>query len=148
MEKLPITLYPKKSKKILNLIICLALVVLGISIIDKNFWAGMLNIIMFGIGTIMFAVNLHPQASYLKIDEKGLEMRTLFRSTMIPWHVIHGFTTKKVLFKNMVTFNFNVQYIDLSKMKNRTPALPDTYGMSAKELAKKLNDIKKQFSYS
>lgn len=144
MENLPIILKPSKLKQISLFLICLGFVVLGFLIIEKNFWVAILNIILFGMGVLIFAINLHPKASYLKIDQQGIEMRTLFRSTSIPWYAVNSFSSKRIMLNKLVMINFNEKYIDVSKLKDRTGALPDTYGMSAENLAKKLNEIRQQ----
>ncbi|ASW74764.1 hypothetical protein IQ37_16020 [Chryseobacterium piperi] len=144
MQKLPTTLYPSKLKQSLLIIISLAFVTLGFVIIKSNFWIGLFNIIFFGLCLFTFIITLIPSASYLKIDEKGFEMRTLFRSTFIPWHVVNSFSTKRIFINTMVMIDFNPQYIDTSKLKSKTGAFPDTYGMSAKKLAELMNKYKAQ----
>lgn len=144
MQKFPTTFYPSKIKQSLLIIISLAFVTLGFVIIKSNFWIGLFNIIFFGLCLITFIITLIPSASYLKIDEKGFEMRTLFRSTFIPWHVVNGFSTKRIFINTMVMIDFNPQYIDTSKLKSKTGAFPDTYGMSAKKLAELMNNYKTQ----
>ena len=144
MENLPLTLKPSKLTQIVLFLICLGFVFLGFNIMSKNLGIAILNIILFGIGTIVFTINLFPKSSYLKITDKGIEMRTMFRSTFIPWYVINGFSTKRIMFNKMVMIDFNEKYVDVSKLRSKTGALPDTYGMSGEKLAEKLNAIREQ----
>ncbi|WBV55856.1 hypothetical protein PFY10_16720 [Chryseobacterium daecheongense] len=142
MEKLPVTFYPSKLKQSILLIISLLFVIMGFYIVTTNLWIGLANIIFFGLCVIVNVIMLIPNSSYLRVDRKGFEMRSLFRSTFIPWHVINGFSTKRIFINNMVMIDFDSEYIDISKLKSRTGAFPDTYGMSAGKLAEIMNDYK------
>lgn len=71
-------------------------------------------------------------------------MRSLFRSTFIPWEAVNSFTTKRVALNKMAMIEFNEKYIDPSKLKSRAGAFPDTYGMSAQKLAEIMNEYKAQ----
>lgn len=144
MQKLPVTFYPNKFKLSAYLVISLSFVFLGFYIDTMNRWIGVANIIFFGLCAIIFIIMLIPNSSYLRVDEKGFEMRSLFRSTFIPWHVINSFSTKRIFINNMVMIDFNSEYIDTSKLKSKTGAFPDTYGMSAKKLAEIMNEYKAQ----
>lgn len=148
MQELPITFYPSKLKQSIYLIISLLFVVLGFYLVTTTAWIGIANIIFFGLCAIIFIIMLIPNSAYLRVDEKGFEMRSLFRSTFIPWHVISSFSTKRIFINNMVMIDFDSQYIDTSKLKSRTGAFPDTYGMSAGKLAKIMNEYKAQATHS
>jgi len=124
------------------IIVSLGFVVLGISLLEKKLWVGVLNIFFFGICLIIFIINTLPNSSYLKIDERGIEMKNLFRITFIPWKAVSGFTTKSILIKKVVSFNIDKDLLGNSKMREKTGAFPDTYGMSAEKLAKLLNEYK------
>ena len=45
----------------------------------------------------------------------------------------------------MVVFDIDQKLLDSSKIKSKTGAFPDTYGMSAKNLANLLNEYKAKF---
>ncbi|KQT25684.1 hypothetical protein ASG22_02940 [Chryseobacterium sp. Leaf405] len=144
MQKLPVTFYPGKLKHIILAIASLVFVILGISIIRGGSWLGLFPAFFFGICLTVFIINLIPNSSYLKISEKGFEMRTMFRSTFIPWEVVTGFSVKRIAITKMVIIEFNNQYIDTSKLKSKTGAFPDTYGMPAQKLAEIMNEYKAQ----
>lgn len=144
MQNLPLTLRPGKLKNIILILISIAFICMGIVLIDKNLWVAILTIFLFGISLIVFIINLIPNTSYLKIDERGLEIKSLFRTTFIPWQVVSGFKTKQIFVNRLVTFDINEKYLENSKIKSKTGAFPDTYGMSAKKLAALLNDYKEK----
>jgi hypothetical protein len=146
MQNLPLTLKPGKIKNTILILISIAFICMGIPLMEKNLWAAVLIIFLFGISLIVFSINLIPNTSYLKIDERGLEMKNLFRTTFIPWQVVSGFTTKQIFLNKLVMFDIDERFLEQSKMKSKKGALPDTYGMSAKNLAALLNDYKNQLN--
>lgn len=144
MQNLPLILKPGKVKSILLMIISITFIILGISLLDKNLLIAILNIVFFGLCFVVFLINLIPGSSYLKIDEKGIEMKNLFRITFIPWEAVHTFKTKWIVFNKLVVFDLNKSLVD-NKMKLRQGGFPDTYGMSAAKLADLLNEYKAKF---
>lgn len=145
MQNLPLTLKPGKIKNTILILISIAFIVLGISLLEKNMLIAVLNIFFFGICLIIFVINMIPNASYLKIDERGIEMKNLFKTTFIPWQAVSGFKTKFIFVNKLVTFTIDEKLLENSKMKGKSGAFPDTYGMSAKNLANLLNEYKSQF---
>lgn len=144
MQKLPHILKPGKVKSSILLVISIGFVALGISLLDTNMLIAILNIVFFGICFIVFLLNLIPSSSYLKIDEKGIEMKNLFRITFIPWQAVNSFGTKWVAFNKLVIFDLNKSLAG-EKLKRRQGGFPDTYGMSADKLAELLNEYKAKF---
>ena len=104
-----------------------------------------LNIVFFGFCLIIFVINMIPGSTYLKIHERGIEMKNLYRITFIPWEAVSGFKTKSIFINKMVTFTIDEKLLENSKIKGKTGAFPDTYGMSAKKLANLLNEYKTKF---
>ncbi len=145
MQNLPLILKPSKIKNIILILISVGFISLGITLLEKNLLIAVLNIVFFGICLIIFIINMIPNSSYLTIDEKGIEMKNLFRTTFIPWQVVSGFKTKFIFVNKMVTFTIDEKLLKNSKMKGKTGAFPDTYGMSAKNLANLLNEYKAKF---
>lgn len=145
MQNLPLILKPSKVKNIFLIIISLGFVILGISLLEKKLWIGVLNIFFFGICLIIFLINMIPNSSYLKIDESGIEMKNLFRITFIPWKAVSSFKTKSIFLKKIVTFNIDKNLLTDSNIKGKAGAFPDTYGMSAENLADFLNEYKLKF---
>jgi len=145
MQNLPLILKPSKIKNIILILISIGFISLGISLLEKNMLIAVLNIVFFGICLIIFIINLLPNSSYLTIDEKGIEMKNLFRTTFIPWQALSGFKTKFIFVNKLVTFTIDEKLLESSKMKGKTGAFPDTYGMSAKNLANLLNEYKTKF---
>lgn len=146
MQNLPLILKPSKVKSIILILISIGFVALGILLLEKNTLIAVLNIIFFGICLLIFIINLIPNSSYLKIDERGIEMKNLFRITFIPWQAVNSFRTKYIFVNKMVVFDIDQKLLESSKMKGKTGAFPDIYGMSAQKLADLLNEYKNKFS--
>jgi len=145
MKNSPIILRPGKGKSILLFVISTAFVCLGISLWETHKLPAAFTVIFFGLCLLVFIINLIPNASYLKIDDQGIEMKNLFRSTFIPWNAVSGFKTKSVFLSTMVVFELNQKLPEASGMKVKTGAFPDTYGMAGKKLAALLNEQKERF---
>jgi hypothetical protein len=145
MQNLPLILKPGKIKNTLLLLIGIGFVSLGISLLEKNMLIAILNIVFFGFCLIIFVINMIPGSTYLKIHERGIEMKNLYRITFIPWEAVSGFKTKSIFINKMVTFTIDEKLLENSKIKGKTGAFPDTYGMSAKKLANLLNEYKTKF---
>jgi len=145
MQNLPFILKPSKAKNVILILISIGFVALGISLLEKNMLIAVLNIVFFGICLIIFIMNLMPNASYLKIDVQGIEMKNLFKTTFIPWNAVSSFRTKRFFINKMVVFDIDQKLLEQSTMKSKSGAFPDTYGMSAQKLADLLNEYKAQF---
>jgi hypothetical protein len=113
----------------------------------KSFaWFGL---VFFGLGVLVFLLQVVPGASYLKLDPDGLTIRSLFRSSFYKWSEIAGFVPGDVGGNRGVVFNFTDDFerhgrlrrlnVELSGAEG---ALPDTYGLSPERLAQILNEWK------
>ncbi|WP_407405811.1 STM3941 family protein [Chryseobacterium sp.] len=147
MKKEPILLKPSKLKSILLSIISITFVILGVTLLEKNLLVGILNIVFFGICFAVFIIQILPSSSYLKINEQGIEMKNLFKTTFIPWESVSDFRTKNFFINKMVVFDIEKKFLENDKIKPKTGAFPDTYGMSALQLAQLLNDYKNEYQH-
>lgn len=146
MQNVPVILKPSKIKSIILMLISIGFVSLGISLLERNIMIAVLNIIFFGMTMIIFIINLIPNSVYLKIDEKGIEMKNLFRITFIPWQAVSNFTVKDLFFKKMVMYHISEKLLSGKEKRPKEAGFPDTYGMSAQKLAAMLNEYKNYFS--
>lgn len=148
-----LTLYPSKRKTFLFLLTSIILMFGGILMIGGGETIGWFVAIFFGIGCLFFITTLLPNSSYLRITNKELEIRTLFKSNHAKWDEVDHFGTEYIGPKKMVVFNYASSHTKFKTGKKITKtltgidgALPDTYGKSAENLAKLLNDRKEKFS--
>jgi len=107
----------------------------------------------FGFGSLIFIVNMLPQASYLKLDGVGFETSSLFRKHKYNWDDISHFGVGKISNNTMVMFNFSSSYQKArnarkiaSMISGAEGALHDNFGMKAEELAQLMNEYKRASS--
>jgi hypothetical protein len=102
----------------------------------------------FALALAVLAGKLLPGSTWLTVDEDGIEFCTLFRRTRVPWRHIARFGVWAIPpfgLRKLVGFDYSEEYRKFGGMRgaNRVlvgfeAALPDTYGMSAKDLAEML----------
>lgn len=105
---------------------------------------GWFEILFFGLCLLAGLAQLHPGCSYLQLDREGFTLCSLFRRHRFRWEEIEGFY---VVFagREMVGWKFSAgcRAVALFKLNRAIAgcdaALPDTYGMSAEELASLMN---------
>ena len=114
-------------------------------------WIGYACAAFFALGIPVAIIQLVPGSSYLQLDENGITICSLFRKSTVPWSIVAEFfvvtlSQTGVTVHKMVGFNYIPSY-DRARVGRRVSkiigkcegALPDTYGMTAEELAKNLN---------
>lgn len=84
MKNPPVILKPGKGKSILLFIVSTVFVCLGIALWESNKILAVFTVVFFGLCLLVFIINLIQNASHLKIDDHGIEMKNLFKSTFIP----------------------------------------------------------------
>ncbi len=155
--EVPITFYPSKIKSFFLFLISLIFVFLALYINKTEEIFYWLCLVLFGLGAVIFLLQiLFPKSFYLKITEKGIEIKSLFKSSFMSWEIIKDFEVGKIhtRFRNkkMIMINFEDSYSkqifgrNLAKLiSGYEGALPDNYGMKHEELVKILNKYKNKF---
>ena len=147
-----LTLRTKPIKMLLYLLGSLLFVVIGVLLLRDTF-VGWLGIGFFGLCSIVFALLLLPNASYLELTPEGFTIRSLFRSHSYSWTEIETFAVGYASRMKTVVFNLSPFYENQHTLRKTNKklfgfeaCLPDTYGMSAEELADLMNTWKRRFS--
>jgi hypothetical protein len=142
-------LKPSVFKTILCLLGSLCFVALTPLVIDKNAIAAWSGLILFGLGVIVFIIQLFPNTSYLKLTEEGFEVKSLFKSHFTKWSDVESFEVGYLGNNKAVMFNYSENHTKqklgkqvASAMTGAEGGLPNTYGMKAKELAELMNEWK------
>ncbi|MDQ3713913.1 MAG: hypothetical protein M3388_17075 [Acidobacteriota bacterium] len=147
-----LTLKTKPTKTLFYLLGSLIFVVIGVLTLEGTFvhW---LIIGFFGLGSIVFALLLLPTASYLRLTPEGFTMCSLFRSHSYNWSEIEDFAVGKMANMETVIFDHSLFYKNQNTLRKTNKkffgfeaGLPDTYGMSAEELANLMNEWKRRFA--
>jgi hypothetical protein len=125
----------------LLLVISLVFVFLGIYLMEEQSIAAWVGICFFGLCALVFSIQFHPKASYLKLNDEGFEVRSLFRSHFTKWSHIKNLRIGNVPGNRMIFFDFTDDYGKRSPMKKAARSLsrnkgavPSSYVISTKEL--------------
>jgi hypothetical protein len=119
----------------------------GIWLISDGEWFGIVPTTFFGLGLVVSVILLWPGSSFLELDNSGFLFRNLFRESRLSWDDVDGFEARRISIRKFVTVNFSRDYVASPRMRalarslaGADGALPDTYGMSAEDLAKLMNE--------
>jgi hypothetical protein len=149
-------LLPSRKKLVSLLLGSLLFVVGGAWMIadgERNGWfaAG-----FFAICAFVVVIQLLPGASYLKLDSLGFTACTLFRKNTVLWSHVQNFDSYVVRYghtKKMVGFNYKRGFAPQSvalklavQLSGFEGGLPDTYGKSAEDLVRVLNEWRGRYS--
>jgi hypothetical protein len=148
-----VTLRPNRLKYLVILIVCAGFAVSGALNVAKNSLIGWIEILAFGSNAIVFGVLLLPGSSYLKLDPTGFTICSLFQARTIGWHEVDAFRVGTDRGRKLVVFDFsNLHHGQefarkfASTISGYEAGLPDTYGLSAEELAATLNEWRERAS--
>jgi hypothetical protein len=138
----PVTLYPSRRKWLLVFAGCALFAVIGFWMIKGGDLRGWLVLIFFGLGTVIAAAAMLPGAGALVLDREGFEVTNLFRHHRTSWQDATGFQAARIppARQKLVSYDDVTQSTkSLAKINvgivGRNAALPDTYGLSADDLA-------------
>jgi hypothetical protein len=155
-----LTLRPSRSKHVLLLAVAAVFVAIGVMMLSErragavDAWIAYAGIAVFGLGIPVFAVQLIPGCSYLKIRREGFEFRALWRGARFRWTDVEEFGVARFTPHRMVGFRFSPSYdrhqVSHVRRLNQAllgyeAALPDNYGMKHEELAALLNRKKAEY---
>ena len=148
-----VTLRPNRLKYLVILIVCAGFVVGGALNVPKNSVLGWSEILFFGSNVIVFGVLLLPGSAYLKLDPTGFTICTLFRARALGWHEVDAFRVGTDRRRKLVVFDFSKLHQGhelarkfASTISGYEAGLPDTYGLSAEELAATMNEWREHAS--
>ncbi len=146
--ELPITLKPSKLRSLGWLCVFAAFTVTGVWMSTEKPLIGYLCSAFFGLGFVVFTINLLPKSSYLELTENGFTMCSLFRKSTTKWTDVEGFSVIEIAGNEMVSWYYSENYEKqqtgraISRAISASEAaLPDTYGMKAKDLADLMNEL-------
>jgi hypothetical protein len=147
-ERLPLRLQSKRGRALVLLVVAVLFVAGGVYVLPVSPVKGYSAIVFFGLGAIVFAVNLLPGSSYLLLEQGGFTICNVFRKTFYSWSDVAEFLPVDVGSKTMVGLRFNERHkANVVGRKLATflagvdGALPDTYGQEAQDLASLLNKV-------
>jgi len=81
---------------------------------------------------------LIPNQSYLRLDNMGLTIRSMFKTINIGWNELESFYTYRRFSKDIVAFSYKEKkcnYMNVENLVSSNEVLPDSYGLDPTELA-------------
>lgn len=141
-QTVPITLRPRRWKTVLMLLVSLGFVSLGTVLNRDGRLAGWLATGFFALCAVVFAIQIHPCSSFLLLEKDGFTVCPLFRSQKLGWDRVREFGVAEVGLSRLVGWNFVAGPSQAPQMRAVSKklagyegVLPDTYGMTAGQLA-------------
>jgi hypothetical protein len=139
----PQVLRPSKRRMLTWVGVCLAFVAAGAFLTTTGeFVWGVAAVGFFGLGAIVLGITLLPGASFLKLEREGFEVRSLYRSGSYRWSDVQEFRPVAIPPSGVMLagFDFSPNARPAAAWLSSSVAgvegcLPDTYGLSAEELA-------------
>lgn len=120
--------------------------------LDEEPVMGWFIISFFGLGVLVFAIQLIPGSAELKLTERGFTITNLFKSHFTKWSDVESFRegylgpNKAVLFDYADTHaKHQVGKLIAKELSGNHGALPSKYGFKTSELVKIMNDWKNNF---
>lgn len=90
-------------------------VVAGYLMLEENPLIGWLSISFFGLGVMIFLLQLVTNFAYLKIDEEGFEERVLFRTKKYKWSDVKGFRKTSFYGNQSIVFDYTDEYLQRNR---------------------------------
>ncbi len=149
-----ILLRPKRMKFIVGLIGALTMTAASVVVITDGHLVGFVGLGLFGLFSLAFLAQFHPNCSYLRLTNDGFEVRSLFRSFFYKWHDVENFRVRRSgLFLKRVGFDFSSSVHQFPRVRAATKrvlgsedALPDNFGLRATTLAELMNEWQRRSS--
>ena len=145
-------LRPKITQTILLIIICFTFVVLGIVLNDLENIKLLMVLVFFGLGLVIFIIQLIPGSTQLTLSTNGFLITSLFRSHFIKWSDVKIFRigylhrSQAVMFDFIESDNKDKSRKSIAKALTKGHgALPNNYGLSAMDLLDKMNEWKNKY---
>lgn len=145
----PRVLRPRRIKFLGFFVASIGFTIIGGMMVSDGEHLGWFCAVFFGACAFVFAILLLPNSSFLKIDENGFTVCSLFRSHTYSWKDIQSFDIAIVGIQKMVVFNFSNTYKDARIARRMSVAtcgyeagLPDSFGLTPSELARLLNQYR------
>jgi hypothetical protein len=149
MPNLPVTYRTRPLKMLFLVLGSGAFVSIGLWLLQREPFIALVCIIFFGLCGSIGLVGLLPNSSYLTLTEEGFLFSSLFRKRFVAWSSVQSFVPLKIYSNSMVGWSYSSEFRDSRRFRRVNTAiagveaaLPDTYGMPAKQLADLMNQLR------
>ena len=134
---------PNKLKNLMLLLVCGAFVTIGIFMLQDKPLMAWFGISFFGLGVIVSLIQFYPNSSYLKLNEEGFEVKSMFRTNFTKWSHVKDFRKGHINGNKMIFFDYTEQHKKWNKGKKisnflsgKEGAVQSIYKISTEELIK------------
>jgi hypothetical protein len=156
MDDEVIVLTGNKSKTLLLFPGSAALLAISVAMVANGKETGWVGIIFFGLCFLASIYMLTPNATRLRIDKNGIEMKTLFKPMKLEWSEVNGFYVAHIntgySTTKLIGIEFSESYKKLrvgrqfsSALTGVEGALPNNFNRSAEEICELLNKSKQKW---
>jgi hypothetical protein len=126
-----IEIHASKKKTLLRMLVCLGFVLLSIWICSpdsqgrnaalENILAGILGLVIFGFGFVVFLISLFDKRPNLTISESGINFKSIGGKICIPWGNISRIDTQTIKTKVfiLIFMNNTEEFIQSQKKFNQ-----------------------------
>jgi hypothetical protein len=153
MPDLPVTYRTRPAKMALLALGSGVFVSIGLWLSPREPFLALACIIFFGLCGAVGVVGLLPNSSYLTLTEQGFLFVSLFRKRFVAWSNVESFVPVRIQRKKMVGWNYSSDYQASARLRRVSfamtgveAALPDTYGISAEQLAELMNELRVKYT--
>ena len=138
-----------RKKALLLLLISIGFVLIGAWMITEMPILGWLWIAFFGLGIPASLVMLSPNSTYLKVDDDGIDLVTMFRHLKLQWADVDGFRMASIHGTKMIAVEYSLQYTKqstaravASTLSGMEGAIADHYSAPLEQVLQTLNEWK------
>ena len=110
---------------------------------------GWFGISFFGLGVIVSLIQFYPNASYLKLNQEGFEVKSLFRAHFTKWSDIKDLRQGHINGNQMIFFDYTDEHKKWNTGKKiakflskKEGAVQSTYNISTDELMRLMLEYK------
>jgi hypothetical protein len=148
--ELPATLRSSRKEMLPLLLGALFFVALGVWVASFEPAIGWLAIGFFGLCAVGLGVNFLPNSSYLRLTREGFTFCTMFKRRSVAWREVSKFGVTRIGVRNIVGWDPShgpAGFDDTAKvLTGYASTLPETYGLTAEELAELLNCLRDEYA--
>jgi hypothetical protein len=145
---LPLTLKPRRLKLLGYFLMFILFTATGLWMAGERPFAGYFWAVVFGLSALVMLGLLLPSSSYLRLTSTGFTFCSLFRSHTVRWNDVERFSVVRLHRNKMVAWRYSAGYqarrtarLIADSLTGAEAALPDTYGLTAEELADQMNRL-------
>lgn len=143
--------YPSRTKMVLFALGAAIGVAVGVWLATASLVLGGLSIAFWGLGFLVFIIQLLPNSSYLEIRSDGFTMRGLYRDHSYRWDDIQAFFPVSLHGNRMTAVTFRPEFEGHVWGRGMSQAIADCdgaipeYGVPADKMAEILNECLARF---